>query len=60
MRGDFKEGLFELGLPLKCGGFGLVGRTQRKGLRIDQPRQLKKKTKKSVKKNVKETGINRH
>ena len=25
MRGDFKEGLFELGLPLRCGGFGLVG-----------------------------------
>ena len=35
MRGDFKEGLFELGLPLRCGGFGLVGRTWRTGLCID-------------------------
>lgn len=43
MRGDFKEGLFELDLPLRCGGFGLVGRTRRKGLHIDHRRESKDK-----------------
>lgn len=39
MRGDFKEGPYELGLPLRCGGFGLVGRTWRRGLGMDHRRE---------------------